>query len=952
VNHFVCRSIFAYARLLFASLLFLIHSLSNAATAIDWREETQQAEKNPPLFIHTAEDEFRRGQTSKNKILQLSALRKIAVGYDLLAQLDQHIDYIEQGIALSRDLNAADDTCNFLVFKSEILDSNGAIRKEVDAVNQEAEAIANKNNLNWCLGKIDANKGSLSLLQGDSVHALIWLNEAYILFEMEGDSFQMAQVLENISGTYLHDEGVPSAMQKYSEYMQRASALRDANKYPVTTAVSLLTSAKLDLNKKDYAKAREELQKAMLAARAAHYDRFAAMVDWRTGDLEMATNSYAQALLHYDRALSQFHSFGRDAYEAVKVTLAKATAFAHLHQKTESLAMLSSAYDQQVKINNPALRILYLKDAADVYTELGEFRNANSELQNLREAEQKLAEQNKAALTTEMQVRFDVKLKETENELLRAQSKQASSVRLIEILALALALLMLGAMALLLRRRNVAAHKEAQHQHALADAEATANRAKSAFLVRMSHELRSPLNAIIGFTRLSMRDSSHSILAQENLSIVLKSSQHLHNMINEILDLSKIEAGRVMLTEQNVNLVELMQEIANMFALSVEEKGLRLNIEIDEGVPQHVRIDGVRLRQILINLLGNALKFTDDGSIAVHVQTIDTVVSDIKCDREQDDFPLAVKNSCQLFFAVTDTGIGIAEDELTTLGHAFVQGKGGRQQMEGTGLGLAISRKFVELMGGKLRLTSQPGLGTQAEFSLTVQVLEAESTIVDPTESARHVSGIAPGQRRHKILVVDDGAEQRFLFTQLLTPLGFEVREATNGAEAIAVWHDWSPDLICIDMCMPVIDGCEATRRIRAMPGGEKPVIIALTASNLEPELIMEFGCDDYLAKPFSESAFFELVRMHLGIEFLYETTSITGSVSRLDLASLSNLSEALRQQLQQASTGLDIDSIDNVIEAIAQQDAALADALHAMAAEYQYDKILSSLNENNAAPS
>ncbi|HXA47547.1 MAG TPA: response regulator, partial [Burkholderiaceae bacterium] len=306
------------------------------------------------------------------------------------------------------------------------------------------------------------------------------------------------------------------------------------------------------------------------------------------------------------------------------------------------------------------------------------------------------------------------------------------------------------------------------------------------------------------------------------------------------------------------------------------------------------------------------------------------------------------KNTCQLSFTVADTGIGIAADELSTLGHAFVQGKGVRQQTEGTGLGLAISRKFVELMGGKLTLTSQQGRGTHAGFALTVQILEPGTTLVDPTESARRVTGIASGQRRYKILVVDDATEQRFLFTQLLTPLGFDVREAANGAEAIVMWHEWQPDLICIDMRMPVVDGCEATRRIRAMPGGEQPVIIALTASQLEPELIMEYGCDDYLAKPFSESAFFELVRLHLGIEFLYETASITSPASRLDLASLANLSEGLRQQLQQASTGLDIDSIDNVIEAIAQQDAALADALHAMAAEYQYDKILSSLNENN----
>jgi signal transduction histidine kinase/DNA-binding NarL/FixJ family response regulator len=926
----------------------LIHLVANAATAAAWRDAMRQSEKNPIQFIHAAEEELLHAQANHDNIAQLNSLRKIVVAYNLLEQLDQHLDNIEQGIAISHDLNATDDTCNFLAFKTEILRVNGNGREQIEKIEQEAETIARKNHLDWCLGKIEENKGSSSLLQGDNVHALIWLNNAYALFEKEDDKFQMAEVLDNISGTYLHDEGVPSEMQKYIEYMQRANALRDANAYPVTTAVSLLTLSKLNVRKKDFAKAREYLEKAMLAARIAHYERFVAVIEWHTGDLETATNNYTEALPHYDRALSQFGNSGRDALVRANVMLAKATTLAHLHRKAESLATLASAYEQQVRVNNPALRIRYFESAAEVYTEIGDFRDANSVLRELRAAEKKLAEDNKVAVTTEMQVRFDVKLKETENALLRAEHEQAASLRLIEILALALAFLMLGLMTFLLRRRSVAAHKEAQHQHALADAEAAANREKSGFLVRMSHELRSPLNAIVGFTRLSMRDTSQSALVQENLSIVLKSSQHLYNMINEILDLSKIEAGQVTLMEQNVDLIDLLNEIVNMFALSIEEKGLQLKIDVDATVPQHIRIDGVRLRQILINLLGNALKFTDAGSIELIVRHID---ADIAVPGQSDKSATENK-TCQLLFIIADTGIGIAGDELAILGHAFVQGRGARQQAEGTGLGLAISRKFVELMGGKLKLSSQPDRGTQAEFSLNVQILEPGTTLVDPTESARRVSGIAPGQRRYRILIADDGAEQRFLLTRLLMPLGFEVREAADGAEAIAIWHEWSPDLICIDMRMPIIDGCEATRRIRAMPGGEKPAIIALTASNLEPEFILENGCDDYLAKPFSESAFFELIRIHLGVEFIYETVSITSPSSRLDVASLSNLSEALRQQLQHASSGLDIDSIENVIEAIAQQDAALAEALHAMAAEYQYDKILSSLNERGSASS
>jgi CheY-like chemotaxis protein/nitrogen-specific signal transduction histidine kinase len=491
--------------------------------------------------------------------------------------------------------------------------------------------------------------------------------------------------------------------------------------------------------------------------------------------------------------------------------------------------------------------------------------------------------------------------------------------------------LLLGGGAVYLRKRGAAAKTEASHHKALADASAAANHAKSAFLANMSHELRSPLNAMLGFTRLLMRDSRLFAEGKEDLATVLKSGEHLYVLINQVLDLSKIEAGRMTLTETNFDLQTMLDDLAGMFSIVAKQKGLRLIVERAPDTPRYVRTDAMKLRQVLINLLSNAFKFTSKGAVTLRI------------DMAGEGAPIG-----RLSIAVIDTGEGIAAEELSRLGGAFVQAQAGRRVKEGTGLGLAISRNFVALMGGELTLSSKPGKGTVVTFEIPAPAVDAEQATSDISPRGSRVVGIVAGQPRYRILAVDDRAEGRQLLTRLLAPLGFDVREASNGEEAAAIWAAWRPHLIWMDMRMPVMDGREATQRIKAQPGGKETIIIALTASSFEEEReqILAVGCDDFMRKPFREDMLFEMMRKHLKVNFIYEEESADASPAPPDAAMFARLPAELRAPLEEALKRLDIDAIADAIESIRARDTALADALAGLAKRFQYAQILNLVTE------
>ncbi len=472
--------------------------------------------------------------------------------------------------------------------------------------------------------------------------------------------------------------------------------------------------------------------------------------------------------------------------------------------------------------------------------------------------------------------------------------------------------------------RDVSERKQAETERAARKSAEEANAAKSTFLANMSHELRSPLNTLLGFARLMERQQTLPRETREDLAIILRSGEHLHTLINQVLDLSKIESERLMLDTVNFDLERLLDELEDMFAFKAASKGLQLSIKCNPDVSQYIRTDQIKLRQVLINLLDNALKFTEQGKVTLQVSQL-------------------AASDGRLVFTVLDTGIGIAQEELSSLFNAFVQAQGGRKMREGTGLGLAISRSFVRLMGGEMRIDSQLGQGTTVSFDLPLQAVDAETMADANNQMQRMVVALAPGQPRYRILVVDDRREARQLLVRLLTPLGFDVREAANGQEAVDSWNAWQPHLIWMDMRMPVLDGRAATRLIKASPNGQSTTIIALTASSFEEERadILTAGCDDLLRKPFQEADLFALMQKHLGVRFVYQDDPAAAPPSSVpvDVAALAALPAALRSTLEQALIQLDTVTVTNAIGAV--PDVPLAHALEMMANEFQYNRML-----------
>ena len=395
------------------------------------------------------------------------------------------------------------------------------------------------------------------------------------------------------------------------------------------------------------------------------------------------------------------------------------------------------------------------------------------------------------------------------------------------------------------RERELAESKE-QLEAALATAKEkaeVANRAKSEFLANMSHELRTPLNAILGFSQLMERDSNLSSPQRNSLGIINRSGEHLLNLLNDVLEMSKIEAGRTTLTTTAFDLLLLLQTLQEMFQIRATAKNLSLQFDLAADVPQYILSDESKLRQILINLLGNAIKFTQVGGVILTVAQLNTIEPDRNCQ--------------QLIFKVQDTGKGIKETEKEGVFEPFVQTATGTQSEDGTGLGLAISRQFARLLGGDLTFTSVVGRGSTFALEITVEI--AKSYQLQASLDKPRVIGIAPNQSQYQILVVDDKEANRELLVKFLITVGFQTRTATNGREAIAISQQWQPDLIWMDMRMPIMDGYEATRQIKAHPSGKKPIIIALTATAFEEERgkILDVGCDDFVRKPFKEEDIF-----------------------------------------------------------------------------------------------
>lgn len=458
----------------------------------------------------------------------------------------------------------------------------------------------------------------------------------------------------------------------------------------------------------------------------------------------------------------------------------------------------------------------------------------------------------------------------------------------------------------------------------------SANKAKSIFLANMSHELRTPLNAILGFSQLLVKDRDITESQRERLNIINSSGEHLLKVISDILDMSKIEAGKVVLVECEFDLIQTVQDIAKMMNFKTSEKNLDFQLEIGKNCIQYLYGDKSKLVQILINILSNSVKYTDKGGIFLRVNSEKRALPDFY----------------NIIFEIEDSGRGMSAEEQKIVYEPFVQLQSARGVEDGTGLGLAITKKFLELLDGKAEIKSQVDIGTLFKFSVSMK--SVKHGISKKEQAARKIIGIS-GEKNYKVLIVEDQLANMLLLKSILHSIGIEVVEASNGIEAVDAFKKEKIDFIWMDIRMPIMDGCQATKIIRTLENGHSVPIVGLTASAFydSGDEALVSGCDSVLHKPYKEYEIFETISKYLGIQYIYEDEdSFESGYCHNYKISLTNLPSEAKIGLKNAIIELESAKIAQFIGRISEIDYSLANYLSSLVSEYKYKEILEVLEQ------
>jgi PAS domain S-box-containing protein len=467
--------------------------------------------------------------------------------------------------------------------------------------------------------------------------------------------------------------------------------------------------------------------------------------------------------------------------------------------------------------------------------------------------------------------------------------------------------------------------------------------AKTRFLANMSHEIRTPLNSVLGFAQLLQRDPALTPQQAHHLGTINRNGEYLLRLISDVLDMSKIEAGRVPLTLVDCQLRSLLEDMEAVFRLRTDGKGLRFTVQTGAEVPTTLHTDAGKVRQVIFNVLGNAVKFTTQGSIAVCATA------------EPAPITATGQTAIRLRLTVTDTGPGIAPEDCELVFAAFEQTRVGQTQGGGTGLGLAISRQLAHMMGGDLTVTSKVGVGSTFHFTFVATVPASASVTPARAPALGRIISLKPGTPVPPVLVVDDSESNRELLRGLLEGVGYAVSAASDGFEAVAHCQANRPALILMDRRMPGMDGLATTRAIRACPAGSEPRILMVSADVLgtSDEDWHGAGLDGFIAKPFNNADLLLRMGELLGVDYLYETAALAPSVPRVAFheaaalpAAVVQLPATLRAELIQATESGDRARLQKLItESVQPQQPELAEALSQWAAQYSYKAILQAMN-------
>ncbi|MGK7903327.1 MAG: CHASE2 domain-containing protein [Hormoscilla sp.] len=461
-----------------------------------------------------------------------------------------------------------------------------------------------------------------------------------------------------------------------------------------------------------------------------------------------------------------------------------------------------------------------------------------------------------------------------------------------------------------------------------------ANKAKSEFLANMSHELRTPLNGILGYAQILQGDKDATRSQKKGIGIIHQCGSHLLTLINDILDLSKIEARKMELYPAEVHFLSLLTGVAEICRIKAEQKDIDFTYEAEKDLPKTIQVDEKRLRQVLINLLGNAIKFTDKGGVSLIVKVLEK--QQVESEREEKDL-------VKFRFQVEDTGVGMTPEQLQKIFLPFEQVGESSRKAEGTGLGLAISLKIVEMMGSKLQVESSLGEGSRFWFDveLSGSGTEVASAAV---KSASQILGFQ-GERR-KILVIDDRPLNRAVFINILGPMGFEIAEASNGEEGLAVAAAFQPDLIITDVGMPVMDGLEMTRHLRSQGEFQEVAVIATSASVFESDQqkCIQAGCNDFIPKPVETDLLLSKLQEYLQLDWIYDKIEETTESPPIETAEMVVPPTVELEALFKAARIGDIEEVEveaNRIKELDEQYAPFASQFLELASEFEIDKIL-----------